>query len=230
MLPSSSTPRPRAGSHPASVRGRGTNPALFSPLRPPGRDEVTGPGIKPGFLGPGHWGRAGPGARSGMLAGHPCSRTPKPSQVFLNSSYQFRAISGHCSQPCCQQLKIFWEGGTETRGKAARDGRRKKIRGRTRGGGRERVRSRPCFHCSHARMPPEKASRCHHLLTFPQSGARPRVALVLVSECRNRGSDAHPKDRVWGPKAEHWGFQQSPSPWCLGSVHRVGFLPSPGGC
>lgn len=134
VLPSGSTPRPQAGPHPAPARGRGTNPALFSPLRPPGRDEVTGPSIKPGFLGPGHWGRAGPGARSGMLAGHPCSRTPKNSQVFLNSSYQFRAISGHRSQPCCQQLKIFWEGGTETRGKAARDGRRKKIRGRTRGG------------------------------------------------------------------------------------------------
>ena len=133
MLPVGSTPRPWAGSHPAPARGWGTNPALFSPLRPPGRDEVTGPGIKSGFLGPGRWGRAGLGARSRVQAGYPCLRTPKTTQVFINSLYRFGAISGHRSQPCCQQLKIFWEGGTETRGKASRDGRRKKIRGRTTG-------------------------------------------------------------------------------------------------
>lgn len=93
------------------------------------------------------------------------------------------------------------------------------------------MRTWPRFHHSWAWTPPEKASRCHHLLTFPQSGDMPQVALFLASEGRNQGSATNPEDIVWGPKAERWGFQQSPSPQPLGPVHQVGFPPShPQGC
>lgn len=91
------------------------------------------PASNPAFLGWGSGVTAGwgcgegcAGCRGGISPTH-----PKITRGFSNSLHRFGATSGHRSQPCCQQRIIFWEGGTETRGKAVRGRRRKKIRGRT---------------------------------------------------------------------------------------------------
>lgn len=56
---------------------------------------------------------------------------PETTLPGINSPRGSGVIGKHRSQPCCQQLRISREGGTETRGQASRGGRRKKIRGRT---------------------------------------------------------------------------------------------------
>lgn len=157
-----------------------------------------------------------------MQAGHPCLRAPKTTQVFMNSSYRFGAISGHHSQLCCQQLRIFWEGGTETRGKASRDGRRKKIRGRTTG--RKRAGAnvapfplQPCPDPSGKGvtlppppLPSSRAGTCHRSLYFwHQRGETEAQALTLRTEL------GHPKPSTGVFSEAHHRSVWAP---CIGSV------------
>lgn len=76
-------PKPRGCRALGRACGRGTNPALFPGLQPPARDEITGPTIKPGFLGLGQRGRAGLGAPRGAQAQQP----PEPTQTLMNSPH-----------------------------------------------------------------------------------------------------------------------------------------------
>lgn len=129
---------------------------------------------------------------------------------FTHPSRRFGATAVREAQ------EIFWEGGTETRGKASGDGRRKKIRGRTAGRKRVGTNAAPFPPAAVPGPPPEKASRCHHHLPH-----LPPSTKSLHFRYRRGEIAAQPltlQTRVWGPEGERWGFQRSPSPQCLGPM------------
>lgn len=158
------------------VCGRGTNPALFPPLQPPAGDEVSGPGIKPGFLGPGHRGRAGLGAQRGE---HRHSNPPKPTQIFMKSSHPLGSppAAGSILGRRKEEAKL---------GGKAEDGRRKEIRGRA-VGRKSAVRTWPRFHHVPAALRKRRHGATEHLPHLPPGGDTAHGAPFSAAPGRNRG-------------------------------------------
>lgn len=168
------------------------------------------PASNQAFLGRGTGVVPGWGHRAGCAGCRKRIPAPKPTQVFLNPSHGLRADSGRC----CQQLKIVWEGGTETRARLEEEedkgqNHREEESGRGRGPG------------STAAMPGPIRKRCHApttSFTFPQGqgqatglfsfGVREEKSRLRHSpqgqSLRTRTLPEKPVTTVLGPM--HWVF------------------------
>lgn len=157
------------------VCGRGTNPALFPPLQPPGRDEVTGPGIKPGFLGPGQRGRAGLGAQMGTQAEQP----PKPTLIFINGWHPPGPSAVTAASPAVSSSEYFGKEEVK-RGARLSARRRKEIRGST-AGRKSAVRTWPWFHHVPAAFRKRRHAAAGHLAHLPPGRAHDTCRSIFGS-------------------------------------------------